>query len=157
MKKKITLITLLIASTAISFAQKGETSLGLNMAYNTVLENTGLGLRFQYGLDDRIRVAPSFNYLFENHNKSLFEVNADIHYLFPLDYNLRLYPLVGLNYTNIDFKNSGGSDSGFGANVGIGIEFPLTGQISMGTEFKRSVLFDMTDQESICFSMSYKF
>ena len=153
--KKICVFTLMLFFTSIMFAQKGEKSIGLDLGYNTTTENTGIGLRFQYNLENRFRIAPSFNYFFENNDHSGLEANLDAHYLFPLTHGLVMYPVVGLNYSNIDWD--GDEDGGFGINLGMGIQFPISKQISFGTEYKRAVLFDLSDMEIVTFNLAYKF
>lgn len=54
----------------------------------------------------------------------MFDINANIHYLFPIASNISLYPLAGFTYTNwhLDLGKAGdydvsGSDGKFGVNL----------------------------------------
>ena len=65
------------------------------------------------------------NYFFKNDGLSMFDINANIHYLFPIASNISLYPLAGFTYTNwhLDLGKAGdydvsGSDGKFGVNLG---------------------------------------
>ena len=49
----------------------------------TEIESIGLGLKYQYNITDQIRIEPSMNYFFKNDGLSMFDINANIHYLFP--------------------------------------------------------------------------
>lgn len=155
MRKLFILSALLLALGSTVSAQKGQVSLGGNLAYNTEEELTGLGVRFQYNLLDRLRMAPQFTYFIENDNKSAFSFDFDLHYSFPLDNNLTIYPIGGVNFTDLDFGPF--SDSGFGLNAGIGIQFPFSDVVDFSAEYKRSILFDLKDMATIAFSVVYKF
>ncbi len=154
MKKFFILFVLAIVFVSTSFAQKGEKSIGLNLGYNTTTENTGIGARFQYNIAEWTRIAPSFNYYFENNDHSGMEANLDLHYVFPSELKM-LYSIVGLNYSNID--SNGHTDSGFGVNIGAGLQIPISRQINLGAEYKKALIFDLEDMDIVCFYLAYKF
>lgn len=155
MKKIFIVIALVLTMGLSAFAQKGEMSLGANLAYNTEAEITGVGIRYQYHLLDRLRMAPQFTYFIENDNRSAYAFDFDLHYFFPLEHMLTLYPLVGVSFTNVESFHT--TDSGFGLNAGIGIQFPLSALVNVSAEYKRALLLDLEDQSTIAFSISYKF
>lgn len=65
------------------FAQQGKQAIGGNLSYGTEIESVGIGLKYQYNITDQIRIEPSMNYFFKNDGLSMFDINANIHYLFP--------------------------------------------------------------------------
>ncbi len=156
MKKLLLFSGLMLMSLSFAMAQgKGSSALGLSLAYNTQVEITGLGIKYQYGLTDQVEISPAFTYFFENDDISAFSFDVDARYLFPLENDLTLYPILGINFTNMDFGPS--SDTGFGINAGVGIRCPIADNLLLGGEFKRSVLLELADQPVISFSLLYKF
>ncbi|MDL2322768.1 porin family protein [Bacteroidales bacterium OttesenSCG-928-A17] len=129
------LVTLII--TASVFAQKDEKSVGLNLLYGSKIENIGIGAKFNYNVTDPIRVSPSFNYFLKKDGFSMWEINADVHYLFSIAEKLKAYPLAGLTLVGAKFDygdlfdvleefgiEADDSDSltKFGINLGGGIK-----------------------------------
>ncbi len=157
MKKLMILSVMALVFITGSFAQQGESSLGVKLSYNTDAEITGVGVKYQYNLTEQLRVAPAFTYFIQNHDSkvSAYAFDVDLHYLFPLEYNLTLYPIAGLNFTNIDQDSN--TDSGFGLNAGVGIQYPVADNLVLNAEWKRSILMNLNDQPVISFGVSYKF
>ena len=100
MKKIIIAACMALLGCGSVFAQQGKQAIGGNLSYGTEIESVGIGLKYQYNITDQIRIEPSMNYFFKNDGLSMFDINANIHYLFPIASNISLYPLAGFTYTN---------------------------------------------------------
>ena len=129
----------------------------------TEIESIGLGLKYQYNITDQIRIEPSMNYFFKNDGLSMFDINANIHYLFPIASNVSLYPLAGFTYTNwhLDLGKVGdydvsGSDGKFGVNLGAGMEFTLDKSWSLNLDIKYQLISDL-DQAVFNLGVAYNF
>ena len=165
MKKTFLSLVMTVISLSL-FAQKGETSIGLNLGYGTDSKNLAIGARFNYCLTDHIRLAPSFNYFLKKDGLSALEVNADVHYLLNITDRINVYPLVGLTYTNWEFSDRfsigdeyidvNSSATRIGVNVGAGIGYNLSKHLMLGFELKYSVISDL-DQLIPTLYLSYKF
>jgi len=60
----------------------------------------GLGAKFQYNLTAPIRLEGSFTYFLEKNYTSMWDLNANVHYLFPVSNEVTVYPLAGLGIHN---------------------------------------------------------
>ena len=136
---------------------------GGNLSYGTEIESVGIGLKYQYNITDQIRIEPSMNYFFKNDGLSMFDINANIHYLFPIASNISLYPLAGFTYTNwhLDLGKAGdydvsGSDGKFGVNLGAGMEFDLDKSWSLNFDIKYQLISDL-DQAVFNLGVAYNF
>ena len=83
MKKIIIAACMALLGCGSVFAQQGKQAIGGNLSYGTEIESVGIGLKYQYNITDQIRIEPSMNYFFKNDGLSMFDINANIHYLFP--------------------------------------------------------------------------
>ncbi|KAA6332890.1 hypothetical protein EZS27_018646 [termite gut metagenome] len=180
--KKFLLVMVIGFMSVSVFAQKGETTVGLNLGYGTKIKSFGIGAKVGYGITDQIRLSPSFNYFLEKDGLSQWEINADLHYLFPLSDKVTVYPLAGVTYTNwkwdstkawtedvarlflkvamddddIDLYADTYSKGKIGVNLGGGIGFKLTDKLSVGAELKYSSVSDL-DQGIFAVNIAYKF
>ena len=141
---------------------KGKMSIGanLNIGSDEDFTNFGLGVKFQYGIMDKIRVEPSFNYYFETDNVSMWDLSLNGHYLIPIKANkkLTIYPIGGLalvgtkfSYTTDPTTYEGveipGSEvditaTNLGINAGCGIEYMLNSKLSINGELKYQIVED---------------
>jgi len=161
-----------------AYAQKGDKSIGVNLGYGTEIKSIAIGAKFNYNISDPIRLSPSFNYFLKKDGLSEWEINTDLHYLFPIAENFTIYPLAGLTLTG--WKMSGNSDfddflnewgeyldeddyngdssttTKFGVNLGGGIGYQLTNRIGIGAEIKYSLISDF-DQLVLSANVNYKF
>lgn len=180
MRKVFLLISLVCLTSLYAFSQKGEKSMGLSLGYGTEIKSLGIGARFNYNVTDAIQLTPSFNYFLKKDGLSGWEINADAHYLFPIAEKLNVYPLVGLTLTGwkmsgVDFDESdipdwmkelmddedyssdgSSSTTKFGVNLGGGISYSITDNISIGAELKYSLVSDF-DQVVFGLIVAYKF
>ncbi len=137
---------------------KGKMSIGanLNIGSDEDFTNFGLGVKFQYGIMDKIRVEPSFNYYFETDNVSMWDLSLNGHYLIPIKANkkLTIYPLAGLAIVGIKVSTDPiefmgeiipGTDisaTNLGINAGCGIEYILNSKLSINGELKYQIVED---------------
>lgn len=114
------LLTLACAMTSLfASAQAKTAAVGLNLNYGTEIESLGLGVKGSYCFTDHIRGEASFNYFFPKDHFTMWEINANAHYLFNIGDKFKVYPLVGLTYVHGHWSNKysvgGGGDWGWGA------------------------------------------
>lgn len=139
-------------------------AVGLNLGVAPCLEsgysvtNFDIGAKFQYNITNPIRLEADVDYWFKSKSCDVFDVTANVHYLFNVGSKLKVYPIVGNGYAHCglmadfdfnedDYKNlwSGSSNddlvvsslaSKFLFNVGAGVEYPVTEKLSVGVEIK---------------------
>lgn len=184
MRKLFVLAIALVACVSSSFAQKGEMGGGVNLSYGTEISNLGLGLKYQYGITDAIRLEGSFDYFLKKDGLKMWDINANVHYLFPIAEKFKIYPLVGLTYANcgvgggdafswLDYNGNGkwdegepredgesngasGSSSKFGVNLGVGAQYDITDKIAISLEAKYQIISNF-NQLVIGAGVAYKF
>ena len=175
--KKIVLTLAITLTSICAFAQQGEKAIGLNLSYGTEIKNLGIGVKGQYSITDAIRTEASFDYFLKKDGLSMWDVNLNVHYLFPLTEKLKVYPLVGLSYTNwkFDYSDSeddygiyldddddwdGGDSSSstgkFGLNLGGGIQYSITDVFTVSFEARYQLINDF-DQMIFGVGVAYKF
>ena len=167
-------LTAVIALLSIgAYAQKGQTYLGGQLAYPTDIESLGIGVKGGYGITDALRAQATFDYFLKKNNVSWWDLNLDVHYLFPLGNNIKVYPLAGLTYLrgsvdgftqtvntpdgNITVGNNESySDGNLGLNLGGGFQYDLTDQLVLKAEVKVQIIKN-TNQGVISAGLAYKF
>lgn len=135
MKKIFITLCVVLVSLGAS-AQKGEQNIGAHVLYGMQMSNIGLGVKYQNCITDVVRLEAVGDYYLETDGYSMFDVNVNGHYLFPLSDKITAYPLVGINYTNWKNGNSDSRNSGVGLNVGGGVQYKLADKICIGAELK---------------------
>lgn len=167
-------LTAVIALLSIgAYAQKGQTYLGGQLAYPTEIESLGIGVKGGYGITDAIRAQATFDYFLKKNNVSWWDLNLDVHYLFPLGNNIKVYPLAGLTYLrgSVDGStqtvntpdgsvtvgsNESYSDGNLGVNLGGGFQYDLTDKLALNAEVKFQIIKN-TNQGVISAGLAYKF
>lgn len=146
MKKILVFLVCLCACVATSYAQKGESALGINLNYGNDT-NVGLGVKYRYNLSDHIRIEPAFNYYFKHDYASMWDLNANFHYLCPVAENITVYPLAGLGYANATahLKDLGEgwenvSDGKITVNLGAGADFQVSSSVKLNLELKYQIV-----------------
>lgn len=146
MKKILVFLVCLCACVATSYAQKGESALGFNVNYGNDT-NVGLGVKYRYNLSDHIRIEPAFNYYFKHDYVSMWDLNANFHYLCPVAENITVYPLAGLGYANATahLKDLGEgwenvSDGKITVNLGAGADFQVSSSVKLNLELKYQIV-----------------
>lgn len=155
--KKV-LLTLACAMTSLfASAQAKTAAVGLNLNYGTEIESLGLGVKGSYCFTDHIRGEASFNYFFPKDHFTMWEINANAHYLFNIGDKFKVYPLVGLTYVHGHLSGFDTPDTGkFGVNLGGGAQYDLTDHLMLNFEVKYSLVSDL-DQCVISLGAAYKF
>ena len=161
MKKILTLVCVMMLGMGIGQAQvhQGETAAGINLVYGSEIESLGIGARFQYGILDQLRAEIGFNGFFAHNHTSCFDVNLNAHYLVGLwNDQLYIYPLAGVNYTMMKFKDNGISDeeNHVGLNVGGGAEYLIDDHFSAAFEYRHTIIRKV-DQGVLSLGLSYRF
>ena len=146
MKKLLLLVCAAVMSLSAS-AQAGDKALGAQLLFGSKTNNIGLGVKGQYYFTDHIRGEASFDYFFKRKGLSMWDVNANVHYLFDVADKFKVYPLAGLGYTNWSYKYEyagapviEGSDGRLAINLGGGAEYELTKDLSVNAEAKYQII-----------------
>lgn len=129
-------------------AQQGEKAVGATLSYGTEIENLGVGVKGQYYFTDRFRGEASFDYFFKKNYLSMWDLNANLHYLIDLSDDWKVYPLAGLGYTNWTvsgieiegLKSSSASTGKIAVNLGGGIQYDLSERLKLNAELKYQII-----------------
>ena len=155
MKKLIVLFSMMFFIMGSAFAQQGIQAAGVHLTYGTEIESFGIGVKYQYNISNNIRLEPSMNYFFENNGVDQFDLNANVHYLFPMASNVRVYPLAGLTFARWDFGGIG-HETRLGVNFGGGAEMDITDKLMLNFEMKYQFVSDL-DQAIFNVGIAYMF
>jgi outer membrane protein X len=173
MKKYLVLIVSIMFNIQ-AFAQKGDVVVGVNTSYGTEIKNVGFGVKAQYHFTDALRAEVSGDYFLKKDGLSLWDINLNFHYLFPLGDKIKIYPLAGVTFTNWKYDYSGFLDgveesmkylfddldsenaTRFGANLGGGIQYDITNNFIINAEAKYQLISDL-DQAVFTIGLAYKF
>ena len=146
MKKLLLLVCAAVMSLSAS-AQAGDKALGAQLVFGSKTNNIGLGVKGQYYFTDQIRGEASFDYFLKNQGVSMWDINANVHYLFDVADKFKVYPVAGLGYTNWSYKYEfpglpvvEGSDGRLAVNLGGGAEYELTKDLSVNAELKYQII-----------------
>ena len=177
--KKLFLTMCIALVSVVAFAQQGEKAVCVNLSYGTEISNLGIGVKGQYGLTDAIRLEAGFDYFLKKDYLSMWDINVNAHYLFPINEKFKVYPLVGLTYTSwsldgegvfddvwegvydyddyYDEEEDGSNSSGkFGVNLGAGIQYDITDKWAVNFELKYQLISDF-NQAVFGLGIAYKF
>ncbi|NER16088.1 outer membrane beta-barrel protein [Spongiivirga citrea] len=117
---------------------------GLAATYSTKLEVTGINARLYYAADHHYCFGPEVSFFkkdTEEGELSLFEANANLHYILDLKKGLGVYPLGGFNYTtetetkDLNETEEKHTENAFGLNIGAGMHY-ASGRILFFGEYK---------------------
>ena len=163
MKKLLLLVCAAVMSLSAS-AQAGDKALGAQLLFGSKTNNIGLGVKGQYYFTDQIRGEASFDYFLKNQGISMWDINANVHYLFDVANKVKVYPLAGLGYTNWSYKYEypghsviEGSDGRLAINLGGGAEYELTKALSVNAELKYQIVSNNYSQLVLGVGVAYKF
>ena len=162
MKKLLLLVCAAVMSLSAS-AQAGDKALGAQLLFGSKTNNIGLGVKGQYYFTDQIRGEASFDYFLKNQGVSMWDINANVHYLFDVADKFKVYPVAGLGYTNWSYKYeyavhtiAEGSDGRIAINLGGGAEYELTKDLSVNAELKYQIISNY-NQLLLGVGVAYKF
>ena len=162
MKKLLLLVCAAVMSLSAS-AQAGDKAPGAQLLFGSKTNNIGLGVKGQYYFTDQIRGEASFDYFLKNQGVSMWDINANVHYLFDVADKFKVYPVAGLGYTNWSYKYeyaghtiAEGSDGRIAINLGGGAEYELTKDLSVNAELKYQIISNY-NQLLLGVGVAYKF
>ncbi|MBW4728896.1 porin family protein [Prevotella melaninogenica] len=162
MKKLLLLVCAAVMSLSAS-AQAGDKALGAQLVFGSETNNIGLGVKGQYYFTDQLRGEASVDYFFKNKGVSMWDINANVHYLFDVADKFKVYPLAGLGYTNWSYKLeydnvtlAKGTDGRLAVNLGGGAEYELTKDLSVNAELKYQIINNY-NQLVLGVGVAYKF
>lgn len=131
------------STTQVQAQEKGDMAVGAQFALGTgdSFTNVGLGAKFQWNVIDRLRLEPSFNFFFKKDFVSMWDLNANVHYQFPVAAKVDLYPLAGLSVLGAKASVLGFSttDTEIGLNLGGGVDFDLSDKLVLNVEAKYKI------------------
>ena len=144
-------------------AQAGDKALGAQLVFGSETNSIGLGVKGQYYFTDKLRGEASVDYFFKNKGVSMWDINANVHYLFNVANKVKVYPLAGLGYTNWSYKYEfeglpvvEGTDGRLAVNLGGGAEYELTKNLSVNAELKYQIISNY-NQLVLGVGVAYKF
>ena len=171
MKKLFLTLTVALVSLC-SYAQKGEKAVGINLSYGTEISNIGIGVKGQYNFTDAIRAEASFDYFLKKDGLKMWDINVNAHYLFPVSNKIKVYPLVGVTYSNwsttytaYSYPSSTGQETSeevssstgkFGVNLGGGASYDITDNLVLNAEVKYQLISNF-NQAVFGIGIAYKF
>lgn len=163
MKKLIFALCFALVSLCGMARNEGDMAVGAHIGVHPVLNdnvnvtNFGFGLKFQYNVNEPVRLEAAFDYLFRDNGVDAITLAVNAHYIADLGNNFSIYPVVGLGYGNVgglayEIKNFGQpgmtveskSLNRFLFNIGVGAEYELNSSISLGMEFKYRYMKDFS-------------
>lgn len=147
------LLTLALASPA--YSQIGNRVGPMVSFTGGDFDETGLGVVGEFGVSQKISIAPQFILYFPGNDISLFEVNLNGNYYFFNQDIFELYGLGGLNFTRVGFEvgDVNESDLELGLNLGIGTNFQIGKSFIPFAEFR----FTLGDYDQIALGLGVKF
>ena len=162
MKKFLLLVCAAVISMSAS-AQEGQKAVGFSLLYGSEIDNVGLGVKGQYNLTDNLRGEAAFDYYLKKDGWSMWDINANMHYLFNVGRKITVYPLAGLGFVNVSFEAGDkdyvavkSSKGRLGVNLGGGVDFALTKNISLNGELKYQFI-DNFNQVVLGTGLNFKF
>ena len=162
MKKLLLLVCAAVMSLSAS-AQAGDKALGAQLVFGSETNSIGLGVKGQYYFTDKLRGEASVDYFFKNKGVSMWDINANVHYLFNVANKVKVYPLAGLGYINWSYKYEfeglpvvEGTDGRLAVNLGGGAEYELTKNLSVNAELKYQIISNY-NQLVLGVGVAYKF
>lgn len=149
----LVLATFLALSVGKASAQfEGTVGMGAHLKYGAEITSMGAGAHLHYYRTNNIRFAPSFTYYLPRKGKSLWEIEADAHFMVPLSWDISLYPIAGVNYGNWKYDAQKSTDWGdenwtkhkVGGNLGLGLQYEIGYKIRANFEFKYQFIKDFS-------------
>lgn len=175
--KRLLWMALLIVCAAVAKSQDfGTYAIGVNGCYgvNSDYKHFSVGLKVQGFIGDHWRADISGTYMPKAHNVSMWDLNANMHYVFALGKKVGLYPLAGITFLHaklhgindipedyshlIDLSGIDGygddDEARIGVNAGIGAEYYITLALKVNAEIKYQYAKDF-DRPVFSIGLSY--
>ena len=135
------LCLLFIAYYLLSFSAKAQEEkprwlLGTGITYCSYINNPGLNLNVTYRIVGNLHIGPDFSALLTSEReengrlvkRKELEYNFNSQYLFPIGKKVEVYPLVGINWSNVTNHPSGQeavTELVTALNLGGGVEIEI--------------------------------
>ncbi|GHT62438.1 hypothetical protein AGMMS50239_15750 [Bacteroidia bacterium] len=134
--KIMLLVAAIVCVSNVSAQEKGMKAFGGGLTYLTDegYSNTGVNLKFQYNLTDPIRLEPSVTFFLPKDKVNSLDLSLNAHYLFSLNDDFMVYPLVGFGVMRS--SSEGYSNSDMLLNLGAGIDYWITDNLIGNFEIK---------------------
>jgi outer membrane protein X len=133
--------------------QAAAQKIGVFLGYGTEVEELGLGVNGEFGINDKVAIAPSFIYWLPEDPVSWWEFNVNAMYYFTKSGSADFYGLAGINLFSAKVEGFDGN-SEVGINLGAGANFNIGKNWEPFTELK-FVLGD-ADQLGLFFGARFK-
>ena len=133
-------------------AQAGDKALGAQFVSGSQTNNIGFGVK--------------------NKGLTMWDINANAHYLINVADKFNVYPLAGVGYTNWSYRNDvlvkneqngsidkvevKGTDGRIAINLGGGVEYAVTDNIILNAEMKYQIISNY-NQLVLGVGVAYKF
>ena len=151
--------------------QQGDFAIGARLAIHpgALTPTFGIGTTIRYNITTPTRLEGAFFYFLPRNMNfwgvdvtvSMWNLSANIHYLFAVSENVTLYMLTGASVWGLNIGVSAGhlygegSGTLVGLNLGGGIDIRLSNHISLNLEPKPMLLFDLrNDNTDVDFMIS---
>lgn len=160
MKKFIVCLVIAFSAIGMSAQSQGEMAIGVDLGVAPCfikggnITNFGLGAKFRYNVTDPIRLEADLEYWLKNKQFSVFDVSANIQYVVGVADKWTVYPTAGIGIGHVAL--SGLSWDKFLFNVGIGTDYELTRNLSIGAEMKYQYMQDFS-RLPIQVGLTYRF
>lgn len=120
------LIAILILVTICS-APLSAINLAIGLTYGADIEEAGIYLGALLDITRKLRVGPDFSFYFTEEDRTIWEINLNMHYCFVSSGDLKMYILGGgqFAYSSVDYGTTSSSDAEIGINVGAGVEYRM--------------------------------
>nr|WP_314696141.1 porin family protein [uncultured Prevotella sp.] len=165
MKKLLLLVCAAVMSLSAS-AQAGDKAVGAQLVFGSEINSIGVGVKGQYNFTDQIRGEASFDYFLKNKGWSMWDINANAHYLFDVADKFKVYPLAGIGYTHVSYSQDysalvpgaevSASSGRISVNLGGGAEYALTNNLNLNAELKYQIISNY-NQLVLGVGVAYKF
>ncbi|MFZ2905373.1 MAG: hypothetical protein WAZ98_04125 [Cyclobacteriaceae bacterium] len=159
MKKLIFAAGLLVAAIALAspaYSQIGNRVGPMVSFTGGDIDETGVGIVGEFGVAQKVSIAPQFILYFPGNDASLFELNLNGNYYFFNQDVFEMYGMGGLNFTRVGYEDVNGdneSDMEIGLNLGIGTNFQFGKKFVPFAEFR----FTLGEWDQIALGLGVKF
>ena len=115
------------------------------------IDETGIGVVAEFGVAQKVSIAPQFILYFPGNDVNFFELNLNANYYFFNQDIFEFYGLGGLNFARI--SNDNFSNSELGLNLGIGTNFEFGKKFIPFAELR----FTIGDYDQLALGLGVKF